>query len=131
MNKCNKCRKIKINDEFYINEKSGKLYTNCIECVKIIRLSALNERKKKFENGHKCPDCGELKSFSEYRPIDAKSWKFSKSCDQCMKIREKKREEESRAYLNTVYSGYDNWYVENIIFQKYLKKGFLEEVKKL
>ena len=110
MIKCNKCRKIKIDDEFYIHEKSGKLYTNCIECVVILRLSALNERKKKFENGYKCIGCGVMKSFTEYRPIDAESWKFSTRCHQCMKINEEKRREASKKYFDYLYKGINPFY---------------------
>ena len=91
MKKCNRCRNLKGDDEFYTQKKSGELYTNCIECVEIARLERLKERKLKFENGRKCPGCGVVKLFTEYREIDAKTWKFSIRCDKCMKITEAKK----------------------------------------
>ena len=106
MKKCNKCTIVKADDAFYIHEKSGKLYTCCIECVDIVRREACEKRKVRYENGKICPSCGELKSYTDYRPIDAESWKYSWRCDKCMRDSEFKKIESSRAYFDYVNYGY-------------------------
>ena len=99
MKRCNQCKIVKADNAFYTHEKSGELYSSCSECIDITRQKAREERKVRYENGKVCPGCRKLKPYTDYRPIDAESWKFSRRCDKCMI----KTENESYAYLEHVY----------------------------
>ena len=103
--KCLKCRKVKNRAEYFAHEKSGALYTTCIICVEEARSIQRDKRRRKFENGHKCPGCKVTKPATEYRVIDAKDWKFSTRCSECMNITEKKKREASLYYWRFISQG--------------------------
>ena len=92
MKQCYMCKETKINEEFYIIEKStGRLRSWCRECEKIYYSKTNIEKRKinkertmklEFKGIRQCSTCGEPKQNKEFY-IDKRRNKLYSACKEC------------------------------------------------